>query len=108
MVFTYDFGVALNCPRSPSGPNRADRTKIAPATKTMAGPVGVSGNTYESVNPNQQLSSEKMNPRPSCAVIVPDQYLAAVAGKIISPTAISVPNVLNAAKRFSTNRNIKP
>ena len=105
---TYDFVVALNCPRSPSGPNRADRTKIEPATRTMAGPEGVSGKMYDSVNPNQQLSNEKMNPRPSCAVIVPDQYRAAVAGKIISPTAISVPNVLNAANRFSTNRNIKP
>ena len=49
-----------------------------------------------------------MNPRPNCTVIVPDQYRAAVAGNIISPTAISVPNVLNAANRFSTNRNIKP
>jgi len=105
---TYDLVVALNCPRSPSGPNRADRPKIAPATRTMAGPEGVSGKMYDSVNPNQQLSNEKMNPRPSCAVIVPDQYRAAVAGKIISPTAISVPNVLNAANRFSTNRNIKP
>lgn len=105
---TYDLVVALNCPRSPSGPNRADKTKIAPATRTMAGPEGVSGKMYDSVNPNQQLSNEKMNPRPSCAVIVPDQYRAAVAGKIISPTAISVPNVLNAANRFSTKRNIKP
>ena len=105
---TYDLVVALNCPRSPSGPNRADRTKIKPATRTMAGPEGVSGKMYDSVNPNQQLSNEKMNPRPSCAVIVPDQYRAAVAGKIISPTAISVPNVLNAANRFSTKRNIKP
>ena len=105
---TYDLVVALNCPRSPSGPNRADRTKIAPATRTMAGPEGVLGKMYDSVNPNQQLSNEKMKPRPSCAVIVPDQYRAAVAGKIISPTAISVPNVLNAANRFSTNRNIKP
>ena len=105
---TYDLVVALNFPRSPSGPNRADKTKIAPATRTMAGPEGVSGKMYDSVNPNQQLSNEKMKPRPSCAVIVPDQYRAAVAGKIISPTAISVPNVVNAAKRFSTNRNIKP
>ena len=105
---TYDLVVALNCPRSPSGPNRADRTKIAPDTRTIAGPEGDSGITYDSVNPNQQLSSEKMNPRPNCAVIVPDQYRAAVAGKIISPTAISVPNVLNAAKRFRTKRNIKP
>jgi len=36
------------------------------------------------------------------------QYRAAVAGRIISPTAMSVPKVLKAARRFSTKRSMNP